>query len=104
MNCEVFTITYTHKHIFIRLALWGGPEQGKVLFCKRYFGVLLTVIISLFSCLLISFFFSMVELEDGRIEIDGYNVRSVSLDVLRKGLALVPQDSTLFFGTLRENL
>ena len=48
--------------------------------------------------------FSVVELENGKIEIDGYDVRSVGLDVLRKGLALVPQDSTLFLGTLRDNL
>jgi ATP-binding cassette subfamily C (CFTR/MRP) protein 1 len=47
---------------------------------------------------------SVVELENGKIEIDGYNVRSVGLDVLRRGLALVPQDSTLFLGTLRDNL
>ena len=50
------------------------------------------------------FQFSVVELENGKIEIDGYNVRSVGLDVLRRGLALVPQDSTLFLGTLRDNL
>jgi len=48
--------------------------------------------------------FRVVELEDGKIEVDGYNVRSVGLDVLRRGLALVPQDSTLFLGTLRDNL
>ena len=47
---------------------------------------------------------SVVELDNGKIEIDGYNVRSVGLDVLRRGLALVPQDSTLFLGTLRDNL
>jgi ABC-type multidrug transport system fused ATPase/permease subunit len=48
--------------------------------------------------------FRVVEIESGKIEIDGYNVRSVGLDVLRRGLALVPQDSTLFLGTLRDNL
>ena len=46
----------------------------------------------------------MVEIENGKIEIDGYNVQSVGLDVLRRGMALVPQDSTLFVGTLRDNL
>ena len=35
---------------------------------------------------------------------DGVNIRNVGLDVLRSRLALVPQDSTLFLGTLRENL
>ena len=48
--------------------------------------------------------FSVVELDKGKIEIDGYNVRSMGLDILRRGLALVPQDSTLFLGTLRDNL
>jgi len=48
--------------------------------------------------------FRTVELSNGKIEIDGYNIQSVGLDVLRRGLALVPQDSTLFLGTLRDNL
>jgi len=47
---------------------------------------------------------SMVELTGGEIEMDGVNIRNVGLDVLRTRLALVPQDSTLFLGTLRENL
>jgi ATP-binding cassette, subfamily C (CFTR/MRP), member 1 len=46
----------------------------------------------------------MVELEGGKIEVDGYNTRDMGLDTLRGRLALVPQDSTLFLGTLRENL
>ncbi|KAJ7746241.1 multidrug resistance-associated ABC transporter [Mycena metata] len=48
--------------------------------------------------------FRMVELQSGSIEIDGHNIREVGLDVLRGRLALVPQDSVLFLGTLRENL
>ena len=46
----------------------------------------------------------MVEVKEGAIEIDGLNIRNIGLDVLRRQLALVPQDSTLFLGTLRENL
>lgn len=45
-----------------------------------------------------------VELREGLIEIDGVNIRDIGLDILRRQLALVPQDSTLFLGTLRENL
>jgi hypothetical protein len=45
-----------------------------------------------------------VELHNGKIEIDGYDISCIGLDVLRGRLALVPQDSTLFLGTLRENL
>ncbi|KAJ3506143.1 hypothetical protein NLJ89_g7032 [Agrocybe chaxingu] len=48
--------------------------------------------------------FRMVELQSGKIEIDGLNIRGIGLDTLRSRLALVPQDSTLFLGTLRENL
>ena len=87
----------------IRLALLGEPEQAKVPFCKPCFGVLPSVhLVHFYSFLLI--LFSIVELSSGKIEIDGYDIRSVGLDVLRRGLALVPQDSTLFLGTLRDNL
>lgn len=46
----------------------------------------------------------MVEVNSGKIEIDGVNIHDVGLDTLRNRLALVPQDSTLFLGTLRDNL
>jgi len=46
----------------------------------------------------------MTELEGGKIEIDGVNIHDIGLDVVRGKLALVPQGSTLFLGTLRENL
>ncbi|KLO19493.1 multidrug resistance-associated ABC transporter [Schizopora paradoxa] len=48
--------------------------------------------------------FRIVEIKDGFIEIDGRDTREMGLDILRRQLALVPQDSTLFLGTLRENL
>ncbi|KAJ7284389.1 multidrug resistance-associated ABC transporter [Mycena rebaudengoi] len=48
--------------------------------------------------------FRIVELQSGKIEIDGYNIRNIGLDALRRNLALVPQDSVLFLGTLRDNL
>lgn len=46
----------------------------------------------------------MVELQSGRVAIDDVNIREIGLDALRGRLALVPQDSVLFLGTLRENL
>jgi len=46
----------------------------------------------------------MVELQSGSIDIDGRNIRDMGLDVLRHRLALVPQDSVLFLGSLRNNL
>ena len=48
--------------------------------------------------------FRIVNLQGGAITIDDCNIRDIGLDVLRGRLALVPQDSTLFLGTLRENL
>ncbi|KAF9466028.1 multidrug resistance-associated ABC transporter [Collybia nuda] len=48
--------------------------------------------------------FRIVELHSGKIEIDGHDISRMGLEVLRGSLALVPQDSTLFLGTLRENL
>ncbi|KAK0199743.1 multidrug resistance-associated ABC transporter [Desarmillaria ectypa] len=48
--------------------------------------------------------FRIVELQGGRIEIDGYDISKVELDTLRGRLALVPQDTTMFLGTLRDNL
>ncbi|EEB98107.1 hypothetical protein MPER_02444 [Moniliophthora perniciosa FA553] len=44
------------------------------------------------------------ETQDGKIEIDGFDSHDISLETLRGRLALVPQDGTLFLGTLRENL
>ena len=48
--------------------------------------------------------FRIVNIGAGKIEIDGRNISEMDLDVLRSRLALVPQDSLLFKGTLRENL
>jgi len=48
--------------------------------------------------------FRIVELNSGRIEIDGVNTRDIGLNVLRERMALVPQDPILFLGTLRKNL
>ncbi|TFK67200.1 multidrug resistance-associated ABC transporter [Pluteus cervinus] len=48
--------------------------------------------------------FRMVELQGGLIEVDGVDIAELQLASLRSRLALVPQDSTLFLGTLRENL
>lgn len=46
----------------------------------------------------------MVELKGGSIIIDDVDIRNIGLDAVRTKLALVPQDNTLFMGTLRENL
>jgi subfamily B ATP-binding cassette protein MsbA len=40
----------------------------------------------------------------GRIEVDGVDVRDCTLKSLRAQIAIVPQDTVLFAGTLRENI
>lgn len=45
-----------------------------------------------------------MEIEIGEIRIDGVNIASVPLEKLRRSLAIIPQDPTLFLGTLRSNL
>lgn len=46
----------------------------------------------------------LLEPRAGRVLIDGVDVATVPLDTLRARLTVVPQDPTLFAGTLRHNL
>ncbi len=48
--------------------------------------------------------YRFLELESGRILIDGVDIASIPLNRLRKALAIIPQDPTLFMGSLRRNL
>lgn len=48
--------------------------------------------------------FRFIELEAGEILIDGIDIASVPLIRLRKSIAIIPQDPTLFIGTIRSNL
>ncbi|MBU3699239.1 MAG: ATP-binding cassette domain-containing protein [Candidatus Kapabacteria bacterium] len=48
--------------------------------------------------------FRFVEPERGRIMIDGVDITSVPLERLRRSIAIIPQDPTLFIGTVRLNL
>lgn len=45
-----------------------------------------------------------MEAESGSIRIDGVDIARVPLERLRRSLAIIPQDPTLFLGTLRSNL
>ncbi|KAK7205296.1 P-loop containing nucleoside triphosphate hydrolase protein, partial [Myxozyma melibiosi] len=51
-----------------------------------------------------SAFFRFLEAEEGRIVIDGFDVRGIGLRDLRQALSIIPQDPILFSGTIRSNL
>jgi len=53
---------------------------------------------------LIQALYRFTELESGRILIDGVDIAGVPLARLRKALAIIPQDPTLFMGSVRSNL
>ena len=44
------------------------------------------------------------DVSEGRVTLDGYDVRDLTLDSLRAQIGIVLQESTLFEGTIRENI
>jgi len=53
---------------------------------------------------LLAALFRLVELAEGSISIDGVDIATVPLRALRQALAIIPQEATLFSGSLRSNL
>jgi ATP-binding cassette, subfamily B, bacterial MsbA len=53
---------------------------------------------------LISLLLRFYDPVSGAILIDGHDIRGVTIDSLRRAIAVVPQEPTLFGGTIRENI
>lgn len=53
---------------------------------------------------LLRLLFRFYDVQSGRITIDGQDVRSVSLESLRKSIGVVPQDTPLFNSTIEHNI
>ncbi|XP_071446417.1 ATP-binding cassette sub-family C member 12-like [Hetaerina americana] len=53
---------------------------------------------------LIAVMMRLVELDSGRVTVDGIDISQIGLLELRSAIAVIPQDPVLFAGTLRHNL
>jgi ATP-binding cassette subfamily C (CFTR/MRP) protein 1 len=53
---------------------------------------------------LLAVFLRLVELESGRVTVDGIDLSSLGLHTVRSHMAVIPQDPVLFSGTVRSNL
>ncbi len=79
---------FSNKHALIR----GGEKVGLVGFTGAGKSTFISLILRFFS------------LHSGKILIDDQDIANVTLESLRRQIALIPQDPVLFHRTLRENI
>ncbi len=79
---------FVNKHAHIH----GGEKVGLVGFTGAGKSTFINLILRFFP------------LHDGKILIDGQDITQISLESLRRQIALIPQDPILFHRTLRENI
>ncbi|CAN6926270.1 unnamed protein product [Brassica oleracea] len=91
------------------LQVWYGPHLPMVLngLTCTFPGGLKTGIVGRTGCgksTLIQTLFRIVEPTAGEIRIDGIDILTIGLHDLRSRLSIIPQDPTMFEGTVRSNL
>ena len=79
---------FENKHVHIR----GGEKVGLVGFTGAGKSTFISLILRFFP------------LHSGKILIDGQEIANITLESLRRQIALIPQDPVLFHRTLRENI
>lgn len=83
-NTKVLQNVSFHIHAGETIALVGPTGAGK------------TTIVNLIS--------RFYDIQEGSIKIDGHDIKSVSIESLRKQMGIMTQDNFLFTGTIRENI
>lgn len=81
-------LLFSNKHAHIP----GGQKIGLVGFTGAGKSTFINLILRFFS------------LSKGKILVDGQNIEDVTLESLRRQIALIPQDPVLFHRTLKENI
>jgi ATP-binding cassette subfamily B protein len=79
---------FENKHVSIR----GGEKVGLVGYTGAGKSTFVNLILRFFP------------LKEGKISIDGQEIATITLESLRRQIALIPQDPVLFHRTLRENI
>jgi ATP-binding cassette subfamily C (CFTR/MRP) protein 1 len=65
---------------------------------------MLLIIVGAGKSTLMTALMRLVELDGGRILLDGIDIREVGLTKLRSNIAVIPQDPVLFSGSIKSNL